>query len=208
MKRIISFSILTALIIGFQNCAKIQLQESPKNQASVSMNPVTSQPATFNPNSADKLLIPNNPNIENSKAGPSLNSDIYYFQINLTTGGISSYDFNEEVLQNKTFCLSDSDLNELKSILNNAAVCDKTSATAEATPDSSNSSEKLCTAVYKEPYASLIFGDSEVKLGEAKSGCDEPVDLCGAHKDLLKGFVTNLLKNISTKSCLIVFFQL
>jgi hypothetical protein len=122
--------------------------------------------------------------------------DVYYYLINLADGRIQSFDVNSKKL-NFNFCLTNNDRVALENILHTAQICEPNSE------KSGEQGDRFCTMEYVMPYAKLNFPSHiAYALGERNSGCDIPIDLCGDHSALLRGFVRSLLLNIKTKICM------
>jgi hypothetical protein len=111
-------------------------------------------------------------------------------KIDLATGEITVDSDASDYVQ--TFCLTDDLKNELLSILNSSQICKAGAAPAD----------RVCTAVYKVPYAQIFTTNDKYDLGSATDGCNSnAVDLCDSQSSLLKGFAANLKNKISKLNC-------
>lgn len=176
MKKYIALAGVMLMILSFQNCAQrnVALDSSADSAASGIGMDVT--PAK----NLNKVVIWN----------PDKQQ---YIDVSLETGKMVAFEEFGQVRGDK-FCLTQSELSELQTILQNSSICEP-KVSLEAAKD------QVCTEIYKYPYASLVQGSREFRLGEMNSGCDKPVDLCGDNAAMLKNFSTAILKNLESRAC-------
>lgn len=194
MKRIISISLATFLVLAFQNCAKQQLSTQDgalsASQKLDSTPPSAKIDSTIDLSQVETISIPNDMGL--AQSGYSHVSDpAGEFIVETQTGLIKAIGSNGQELKQK-FCLSDDETDELRNILDTGKVC----LGSNEVPDG-----MMCTMAYQMPYVALSIAGEEVHLGSASNGCVKPTDLCGDHAKMLRGFVTNLLANIESKKC-------
>lgn len=88
-------------------------------------------------------------------------------------------------------CLSPDDHRRLQEILANISVCQMPIEKAE-----------ICAARYVPAYASLVFGDNRVSLGEQRDSCGYGrQEICGQQSDIFKSFVSYVRANFTDMSC-------
>lgn len=197
-KRFFYLTAVTTLMLGFQNCAKQGVQPLPEGFNAASVIDSTNA----DPSDTDKISVYNIPTSPNTKlameSGVTPTSDqVYRYEIDLKSGIIESYDHGENKVEDKTFCLSQEELAEVKSILETSQLC-------LAKEEAEDSGEKMCTFIYQFPYAVLLLGGGnghEVRLGEKVNGCDIPDDLCGEHSNMLRGFIHSILGDMNRRAC-------
>lgn len=88
------------------------------------------------------------------------------------------------------YCLNNADKSEIQSILSSASIC-------ETKPENS---ETVCAEIYKVPYATLVYENDEIRLGEGTSSC-HLVDLCESYPQMLKGVLADLKNNKDQRIC-------
>lgn len=176
MKKYIALATVMLIIVSFQNCAKrnVALDSSADSSALGIAMDVT--PAK----NLNKLVLWN----------PDKQQ---YLDVSLETGKMVAFEEFGQVRGDK-YCLSQSELSELQTILQNSSICEP-KVSFEASKD------QVCTEIYKYPYISLVQGSREFRLGEMNSGCDKPVDLCGDKAGMLKNFSTAILRNLESRVC-------
>ncbi len=197
MKRYVFAGLAFCLVVGFQNCSRNQLSDNVNNDAL--NNPAEVTPAEKVDVSQTRALeIPESAYLEAqlqadiTQAKPTSIFASHHLEIDIKTGVVHVVDQNNEVVVGVQYCLSSSDMSEIRSILASSKVCE----------DKAVVDENLnCTASYKFPYAKLHFADSELALGEAMSGCHKGPDLCGESKDMLQGFLAHIQNNLAGKKC-------
>jgi hypothetical protein len=180
--------------VAFQNCAKKDLNDL-QTDASAQQSVKSEDLSAVSPSNAVEI------NFANSLDGVSFSVsskpiardlDVYEYSLNLESGVIKGLDTEQKEIAGKNFCLKDAELSELKAILETAKMCG-----AQQNTDP----QLICTAIYREPYAELVFEDKAISVGEATSGCSKGADLCGAHADLLKAFIKSVVVDMANKSC-------
>ncbi|MGE3758854.1 MAG: hypothetical protein AB7H97_13925 [Pseudobdellovibrionaceae bacterium] len=159
----------TFLVVTFQNCGV------PKPRQ-------TDATSTDSPTVASKVDLKQ---VSRLEFGSKVDADLD-LNLDLNSGVISAQN-------GKNYCLSDSELNEVKAIFSSASVCDEN----ESLP-----ADTVCTMVYVQaPYA-LVSGDAgDVRLGEIANGCGKKVDLCGQYSDMLKGFLSHVSSDLESRAC-------
>lgn len=197
MKRYVFAGFAFCLVVGFQNCSRNQLSDG--GGANSLSNPALVTPVEKVDVSQTEILeVPESAYLESqlqsdiTQSKPTSTFSSHHLEIDVKTGVIHVVDQNNEVISGVQYCLSSSEVNELRSILDTAKVCE----------DKAVVDENLnCTMDYKFPYAKLHFPDSELSLGESMSGCHKGPDLCGEQKDMLQGFLAHVQNNLSGKKC-------
>lgn len=116
------------------------------------------------------------------------------FHVDLETGEIIR--LGEEQAAAEPLCLTEDELEEIRSILETSKVCE---------PVQDSNPGRVCTMEYGEAYAWLVSedqrGEAVLALGEKLNGCHKPIDLCGDHSNLLKGFLANISNSLDGRSC-------
>lgn len=175
VKRIAAFLAFTLLVVSFQNCS------APKKTAADS-------PSGGDTKLVGKLDLSQLEKVEFSSDNYAENSP--YLDLNLSLNvdtGVITADSGE------TFCLSDSELVEAKSILSTASICDA----RENMPE-----DMVCAQVYvRDPYARIVSANDQVALGGESDGCGKSIDLCDDHANLLKGFLAHVRNDLQDRSC-------
>lgn len=184
MKKKLVFFIATFLIIvSFQNCG-----QAPQISNSESSESKTSTDGSYNKYSTE--------GVESLVMWDFQRQQ--FLDLNLNSGKVLPFEqYGSEVAkatEQVDKCASPEDLQRLQQILQESIIC-------EPVVQADQLKDKVCTMVYEYPYASLVGGGDEVKLGERTSGCDQPVDLCGDKATLLKQFVTSFIQNLDSKNC-------
>lgn len=185
------------LVLGFQNCSPHQL--SDVHSASSLNNPAEVTPVEkIDVSQTEILEVPESAYLEAQlqsaiqQSKPNSSFASHHLEIDVKTGVIHVVDQSNEVVSEVQYCLSSSDVSELRTILDSAKVCE----------DSAVVDEQInCTMDYQFPYAKLHLPESEIALGESMSGCHKGPDLCGEQKDMLQGFLANLQSQLSSKKC-------
>jgi len=197
MKRYVFAGFAFCLVVGFQNCSRNQLSDTGNSDA-------LSNPAEVTPvekvdvSQTEMLEVPESAFLEAqlqaeiAQLKPTSTFASHHLEIDAKTGVVHVVDQNSEVLAGVQYCLSSSDMSELRSILESAKICEDKAAV---------DNQLNCTMDYRFPYAKLHFVDSEVALGEALSGCHKGPDLCGTEKDMLQGFLAHVQNNLSSMKC-------
>lgn len=197
MKRYVFAGFAFCLVVGFQNCSRNQLSDT--NSADALNNPTEVTPAEKVDVSQTEILeVPESayletqlrPAIQQSKPTSGLAS--HHLEIDVKTGVIHVVDQNGDDVTGLQYCLSASDLEELRVILESSRICE----------DKAQSNSQLnCTMEYRFPYAKLHLPELEIALGESMSGCHKGPDLCGEQKDLMQGFLAHVQNNLAAKTC-------
>ena len=116
---------------------------------------------------------------------------------NLGTGNTQTYDIHLQTgevtdLDNDTSlgCISDDRIVEFYEIFNGAEIC--------KTPEPEENA--FCTMIYKAPYATLVFADSEkIVLGEKVNGCASETLLCAEKNQQLQELMNEIRTNPSSE---------
>jgi len=181
MKKYGAIFAFTILVVSFQNCS--QPGVGPVG-AFNSQNPDSSKKVALD--SAEQMIVINNVELS------GLRDEAY--SIDLNNGMIVPGSFEgHSVPSSKSFCATQEQIEELKILLSTSEVC---VPPAKEVPEN-----QICTLEYQYPYATLLSEKLELKLGEAKGGCDESVDLCGQQKELLRGWISHLLSELKKQEC-------
>lgn len=197
MKRYVFAAFAFCLVVGFQNCSRNQLSDAGDSNAL--SNPTEITPAEkVDVSQAEAVEVPESAFLESqlqsaiTQAKPTSTFATHHLEIDAKTGVIHVLDQNNDTVAGVQYCLSSSDMTELRAILDSAKICEDKALVDEQTN---------CTMDYTYPYAKLQFVDSEVSLGEAMSGCHKGPDLCGDQKDMLQGFLANLQNKLTNLKC-------
>lgn len=197
MKRYLFAGFAFCLVVGFQNCSRNQLSDT--NSADALNNPTEVTPVEKVDVSQTEILeVPESayletqlrPSIQQSKPTSSFSS--HHLEIDVKTGVIHVVDQAGETVAGVQYCLSNSEVDELRVILDSARICEDKAQT---------NSQLGCTMEYRFPYAKLHLPEVEIALGEAMSGCHKGPDLCGDQKDMLQGFLAHVQNNLAAKKC-------
>ncbi len=163
-----AFSLLL-VIFAFQNCGK-----APVSQLDVGENSQNKIEAS----QFSKLSV----------VDESQNSSI---KIDLNSGDIEKSQGSSGVERR---CLSQSDRNQLSSILFQAEICKP--GPVHLAP------ETVCTMAFQSAYAVLSEGDQSISLGERNTGCAKAVDLCNGQSAIeLRGFIDRLKARVDSMVC-------
>ena len=165
------------LILSFQNCQKSELNNVRPEAANLS--DVTS----YNKTSASDTSIVQ---VWDYDQGRTLDVDV-------SNGRIAVY-LNYGSDRAQDICLTDSEKQELQALLSSAEVC-------EPVLPADHFLNRQCTMNYRYPYAVLVQGSDQIKLGEMTSGCDVPTDLCGNKAQELQNFAQHLLASSDQRAC-------
>lgn len=111
-----------------------------------------------------------------------------FLDVDVNSGVITAFEQGGQV-KGATYQLGADKLNELKAILLGAEIC-------EPVAEQKVSEDMMCTMVYTYPYATLVGGQDQVKLGEKVNGCDKPVDLCGQKAEALKAWAKVVVESL------------
>jgi hypothetical protein len=197
MKRYVFAGFAFCLAISFQNCSRSQF--SDVNNSNALNNPTAVTPAEKIDVSQTKMLeIPESAYLESklqsaiTASNPTSTFAAHHLEIDVNTGVVKVVDQSNEIVVGVQYCLSSSDINELRAILDSSKVCEDQAVIDE---------QINCTADYKFPYAKLHFLESEISLGETVSGCHKGPDLCGDQKDMLQGLLTHIQGDLASKKC-------
>lgn len=182
MKKYAWMGIASVLFITFQNCAP------PPQSRESSDSPVQKNETRFNKILANEFSIlslwesgcdESCTITELRQSQPQYLDIIIQSDNSKKIGFIETWPLDQRLLHSK-YCLAAEKLEALKEILGGAEVCEP------ILPDNYFDG-RVCTMSYTNPYA-LLKADqqSQVSLGEKTSGCDIPIDLCGAKATQLK----------------------
>jgi hypothetical protein len=174
MKILASLFVFFLLIVSFQNCAQRNVAPDGLSAGSgIGVNMVSAKDPS-------KVVLWNPTKDE-------------YLDLNLADGKMIAYEQYGES-RGSTYCLTDSESSELKSILATSDIC-------EPQVDYEAIKDKTCTMLYKFPYVSIVKDNNEYRLGEMNTGCDQPVDLCGDRAQMLKNFTTMVVSSLDNRLC-------
>jgi len=162
------------LILSFQNCQKASVQ-NVASDTSKSFDYQKSSTASF------QTL-----QMWDYDQGRTVDVDV-------SSGKMSVY-LNYGADRGADYCLSDSERQQLQSILASAEVCQPVLPAEQYT-------NQECTQLYRYPYAVLVDQGTEVRLGEMTNGCDVPTDLCGANAAALQNYVQGVLQTLEQQTC-------
>lgn len=170
------------LIFSFQNCSQ---NSNLKNLSKTEDENKKEYPNVVVPADTEFLIITN----DLEKSGIVAEN----FKLDVQRG-VAEIENPQSKEKGESYCLTEDQQEELQSILEQSQVCYPEHKEVE-------DDDRVCTMEYKYPYATLLAPYFEVKLGETSSGCDKPIDLCEEKSDMLKGFVSYLLKNLKKQAC-------
>lgn len=89
-------------------------------------------------------------------------------------------------------CLTAADRAQVDAILLDAEICTPAPVAQDA----------ICTMIYQMPYGTLKeLGLEDVRLGETRNGCEQPIDLCGSKSTELRQFLEGLKSRLDQLSC-------
>lgn len=190
MKKYALAAVVTVVFISFQNCAPNKAN-SPTSEA----GPEKAE-TQFNKVSASDfsvLSLWDSGCDEGCTHDQVVQAQPRYLDINLSNGLMESVPLDRS-LPHEKFCISSLKLDELRSILAGADVCDPVIPAGYF-------SGRVCSMSYTNPYALLKVDASEVvPLGEKTSGCDIPTDLCGDKAQQLRLWRNSIVSNLSNSS--------
>lgn len=196
MKRYVFAGCAFCLVIGFQNCSPQKL--SDVNASDSLNNPTEVVPSEkIDVSQTEILEIPESPYLEAQlqkdiqQVQPDATFASHHLEIDVKTGVIHVLDQSDEIVIGVQYCLSSGEVAELRAILDSSKICEEKAEVAG----------QVCTMNYTFPYATLLFSNSELALGESTSGCHKGPDLCGEQKDLLQGFLAHVQNQLSSKKC-------
>ena len=165
-----------AMIVFFQNCSKSNL-DAPTS------TPESNTPTEFSKSSAADFPVVQLWDYENGKT----------MDLDVATGRIAVFlNFGSD--RGQDLCLSEAEKTEIQGLMQQAEIC------APVLP-AEQFLNKQCTMSYRYPYAVLVDGSVEVRLGEKTNGCDVPVDLCGTKAQDLQNFVGRILQSVDQRAC-------
>lgn len=165
-----------SLILFFQNCSQSKIDQADSNSEALT-------PTEFNKTSAADFPVVQLWDYEHGKT----------MDLDISTGRIAvSLNFGAD--RGQDLCLSAAERIEIQALMGQAEIC-------EPVIPSEQFLSKQCTMSYRYPYAVLVDGSVEVRLGEKTNGCDVPVDLCGVKSQELQAFVSRLLQNADQRAC-------
>jgi hypothetical protein len=175
------------ILFSYQNCQKIP-NEITAIENNSEVNPT--QAIILAEENIQKItfLFKENTTVQQSAKTYTLVSQNSY-EVNYKNGEIiKSSEANSTTTK---YCLGQSDLSELKSILESASVCKV---------ENSLPADTVCTMAYQFGYAQIITDRNIIDLGSGSDGCGRnKIDLCSVDSaDLLKGWfqtVKNQLPN-------------
>lgn len=185
--------VLTTLLAGFvafQNCQQAPHPNDLDNAAAVDTNAVSKSLDLANEKISDiSFSFLENTTVVKPSGSYSVGVN-KNLKISLPSGKmVLTSDLDDS---SSEYCLTETLTNELVKILKSAKIC-RTGAAAEG---------KVCTQVYKLPYATLVTEKATYELGSATDGCgSNSVDLCGESASLLQGFYASLKTNYKSFSC-------
>lgn len=170
MKKAVVITSFICLILGFQNCSQSSLSGNDTNTGS-----------------SEKVE-----SLESVSKVELVSHDESQWVLDVNSGQIN-YTSRSGVVS-ATRCLSQEDQAELKSIFENASICEKDYASGEGV---------ACTAIYTPGYAVLVSDNSDrMALGEAFNGCGYgQKEICGIKGSSFKAFLTHISSNIDSMSC-------
>ena len=181
MKKFGAIFAFTILVLSFQNCSQPGI--APEGEL-ISQNSNSPQKVALD--SAEQMIV-----INNSKLS-GLSDEAY--SIDLSNGMVIPGSLEGVGLpSSKSFCATQEQIEELKVLLSSSEVC--------VPPVNVVDENQVCTLEYQYPYATLMSDQLELKLGEKRGGCEQPVDLCGQQKELLRGWISHLLTQLKSQEC-------
>jgi hypothetical protein len=182
-KRILLLSLTACLLVlSFQNCSKVVQNDSLFFKSPTSDNSNFEKTAFTE---FRELWIP----LINLPANSTLgaNPQASWLTVDLNSGEMSLVDDYGKWLSSKGNVMG-SGFSSLQSIIVSSNVC---------TPINNKIPNQMCTQVYTYPYAKVRNGASDVNLGEQRSGCEIPVDLCDNQGPVLKSWIQNLISSLN-----------
>lgn len=168
---------LCGSILSFQNCRQV-------DSTAVTTNKIEESPSAFQ-------RIPAS-NVNNLKMFSVVQGRYGYYSLDMVSGQINMLDEDAEspIDPQRRFCLSDQELQSIRSILESSDICQ---------PEQQADAEINCPMIYRYPYAIANLSGLEIRLGEKKNGCDKAADLCDGKERLLQDKIYEVLTNL--KEC-------
>lgn len=182
---------MLGLIVAFQNCSQETLTSSAENMKATDVA-ITLPGENAQAAKVSFVEIPDiTANDHQAKIGASLGEEeSYRLVISVDSGALQILDRANAVMDRG--CLSQSDLQELKTILGGSRICQADSVAAD----------QMCSQVYRPGYASLYADEQRISLGEQMDSCGRgKKDLCGELSNVFKAYVAHLKLNWSQMSC-------
>jgi hypothetical protein len=168
MKKLSLIVCLGALILSFQNCSSpeqvVQQQNVEVTFAKIKTMPI-SEISFFDERRGLRLDV-------------SLNSGVMTALEEMGAGSSTTY------------CLNESETQELNSILMDSHICEPEPSQAE-----------VCAQGYVTPYASVSIAQTTYNLGERVNLCDPAADLCDDKGEVLRSFVLRTLSRLEDHTC-------
>lgn len=173
------------IIFSYQNCIRPKNAEGPvtTQSAGIKLADESIQTVTF--------LATENIIVERDSKKFTLVSQISY-GVDYTTGEVTKTSDANTDQQN--YCLTDSLLSELQSIVSVSSVCKK---------ELSSNDQRLCDQVYKPGYALITTNREIFDLGSSSAGCGLiNIDLCESTSgDMLKGWFQAVKNQLQQLTC-------
>jgi|GEM_PF-1434727 hypothetical protein len=197
MKKFGSLAIFTCLVLGFQNCSQSNLGTSGVSSSAIgdSASESTLDGAELAQVSSVEIpystsSIPENTSGEGIRAARKASAvTSEHLVIALDSGAITLVNSNGQAVAQT--CLDESRLEEMKSYLASASICE-----AEVAED------VACSQQYEQGYASLKSSEGQLNLGESLDGCGRGYkDFCGSMASSFKGLVESIKLNWQSMSC-------
>lgn len=115
------------------------------------------------------------------------------FDVDVATGHIGVYlEYGNQ--RDEDRCLTEAQRQELQALVADAEVCRPVNSPEQFL-------NRNCSQEYRAPYAVLVAGAENLRLGEKTNGCDVPTDLCGAKANVLQDFVRKTLAIVDQQKC-------
>ena len=197
MKKLTSLAIFACLILGFQNCSQSNLSTSGVSSNSLSDSGSESSLDSAELSKVSTVEIPYSASsIPENTSGEGLRAarkagvvSSERLVVALDSGAITLVNSSGQAVAQT--CLDDSRLEEMKSYLASASICE-----AEVAED------VACSQQYEQGYASLKSEEGQLNLGESLDGCGRGYkDFCGSMASSFKGLVESIKQNWQSMSC-------
>ncbi|WP_413559767.1 hypothetical protein [Bdellovibrio sp. HCB209] len=166
------------LILGFQNCSQANLSQGdfPSTNAQIISPSVGSGSEADEISAASSLEIPVSDGL---------------LSVDAASGRISLVARNGQILEES--CLQKAEIAELQSYLKMSNVC---------SPETQIDASAQCGQVYTPGYATVVFGEQRLNLGESYDSCGRGYkDICGDQAQSFRGLVAYIQKNFHSLLC-------
>jgi hypothetical protein len=194
MNKLTTLTLFACLILGFQNCSRVGSSSDSDSSTSLGSSAPSESVSLADVSAVEIPYSTSSVPVNTSGEGlrEARKSGVVASQrlvVALDTGHITLVDSSGEAVSQT--CLDESRLEELKSYIASAKICE-----AEVEDGAA------CTQVYEQGYASLSSNSGNVNLGESLDGCGRGYkDFCGSVAASFKGLISSIKLNWQQLSC-------